>query len=180
MIRYACPVCGAELSADDARAGGEDACPQCRTRFLIPGLPEATPIPPRDRDRDRDSRDDRPKRREPEKVRAIGGMLLGGGIYALVHAVLAAGGSGFLCCLWPGVYFGLVWGILAVVRGSAILNGTDTNPAPRTLHICQIITIVNFDVVNLVLGIMGLVFLGEPEVQDYFDRPPVRDRDSLR
>ncbi len=97
-------------------------------------------------------------------------MLLGGGIYALVQAVLAILGSGFLCCLWPPVYFALVWGILAIIRGASITNDTDKGPPPRVLMICQILMILNLDIPNTILGILGLVFLGEPEVNDYFNR----------
>ncbi len=195
MIRYACPGCAAELSAEDARAGGEDACPKCGTRFLIPGTPPPPPAaeePRRWRDRDdrlsrrddrssrwddRDDRDDRDddyrprrRRRKPERAGAIGGMLLGGGIYSLVWTGAWVVFSTGCFCLLPGTYFGIVWGILAIIRGAAITNDTDRGEAPRALLICQIITIINFDVVNMILGILGLVFLNEPDVDRYFAR----------
>ena len=97
-------------------------------------------------------------------------MLLGGGIYALVQVALMVLGSTGFCCLWPGTYFALVWGIMAIIRGAAITNDTDRGEAPRALLICQIITIINFDVVNMILGILGLVFLNEPDVDRYFAR----------
>lgn len=97
-------------------------------------------------------------------------MLLGGGIYAIVQAALLVLGSTGFCCLWPGTYFALVWGIMAIIRGAAITNDNDRGEAPRALLICQIITIINFDVVNMILGILGLVFLNEPDVDRHFAR----------
>jgi hypothetical protein len=74
-----------------------------------------------------------------------------------------------MCCLWPGVYFELVWAILALIRGINMLNQDDQGP-PKTLAILQIICIANGDVINCVLGIVSLVMLNDPQVQAYYRR----------
>jgi hypothetical protein len=111
-----------------------------------------------------------PKR--PEKVQTIGVMMLVGGIYAILHFLGVGGGSGFACCIWPGLYYALVVGILAIVKGSALLGANPQNEtAPKAVAIMQIVNIINFDVVNCVLGVLTLIFLGEPQMQGYFRNP---------
>jgi hypothetical protein len=144
----------------------------------------------RDYDDDYDD-DDRPSRRSrrsrsgerPGKVQAIAIMTLIGGIMATlvslavltyigVVGVLAGVGTfgvGCLCCLWPGPYYGLTAGILAIVKGSQLLGErAQSLPAPRGTAILLIINIVNFDVVSLVLGIIVLVFCSDPEVEEFY------------
>jgi hypothetical protein len=123
--------------------------------------------------------DDRPRirtrrrggsRTKPDKVTAVGAMMLAGGIMAVLVAVSWSLGSFFTCCLWPGTWYGLVVGIMLIVRGAALL-GTDPGPAPRGLAVAQIILIINLDVINLVLGILAKVFLADPDVTAYFGDP---------
>lgn len=71
-------------------------------------------------------------------------------------------------CLWPGLYFGIVWGILAIIRGVNLLGDQWAYCEPRTLVIMQIIQVVNLDIVNLTMGIIGLVFLNDGEVRSAF------------
>jgi len=132
-----------------------------------------------------DEYDDRPRRRsgqKPSQIQAVGVMMLIGGILGILAGLsmigyfgligmfgVAAGGPGCLCCLWPGMYLELVWGILAVIRGVNMMNRDDQGP-PKTLLILQIICIINGDIVNCVLGIVGLVMLGDEQVQKYYRR----------
>lgn len=137
---------------------------------------EERPSRRRDRRWDTDDEDDRddyePRRRnqKPSEVSAVAGMLLGGGIYALVQAAALVLGSTLICCAWPGTYYALVVGIMMIVRGANMLNNRDESGPPRTLLILQIIMIVNFDIPNLVMGIVGLTLLGNDKVKDYYQR----------
>lgn len=127
----------------------------------------------RRRDDEDDEDEDEPPRRfhrrrgKSGKVSAIGGMLLGGGACALVNSLLWVLGSMLGCCLWPGIWFGVVWGILAIVRGATLL-GDGRQQNPHSLLVMQILQIVNLDVINLVLGILGLTFNSEREVKDSY------------
>ncbi len=139
----------------------------------------------RDDEEDEDDYDEdrlvRRRRRDekPGKVQAIAIMTLVGGILAIVLAVgwlayiglvgLATLGVGLLCCLWPGPYYSLVLGIMATIKGAQLL-GKDGHlqPPPKGISIMMIINIVNGDVVNLVLGILNLVFLNDEEVARYY------------
>jgi hypothetical protein len=121
---------------------------------------------------DRDDYDDRPRRRraqKPGQVQAVGIMLLVGGILGLLTMAAVALSSMGICCLWPGIYFEIVWGILALIRGINMLNQDDQGP-PKTLAILQIICIVNADVINCILGIVCLVMLGDEQVRSYYRR----------
>ena len=132
-------------------------------------------------DKEREDRyeDEEPRRsirrsdQKPGKVQAVSIMTLIGGIYAIVH-FLGVGGSAAastlgICCLWPGWYYGVVVGIFGIIKGSQLLgsNARSQSP-PKGVAIMMIIDIINGDVVCLVLGIIILIFCGDPEVEGYF------------
>ena len=118
-----------------------------------------------DDDRDYDRRPRRPQR--PGQIQAVGIMMLVGGIVGIL--VFLTWASTCFGLLWPGVYFELVVGIMAIVRGASMLN-QDDQPPPRGLAIMQIVCIINLDMINCVLGIVSLVMLNDPQVQDYYRR----------
>jgi hypothetical protein len=98
-------------------------------------------------------------------------MALIGGIWAIMLFLGLIGGSGLVCCLWPGSYYSVVVGILAIIKGSSILgNQAYVNTPPTGIAVMMIINIINGDIVNLVLGILILVFCGDEEVKAYFAR----------
>lgn len=122
----------------------------------------------------------------PGKVQAVAIMTLVGGILATVNAVvmlmimliyggiggLATGGIGFICCLYPPPYYGVVLGIMGIIKGAALLGQQGhMQTAPKGIAIMQIINIINFDVPNCVMGIITLVFMGDPEVGNYYPSP---------
>jgi hypothetical protein len=194
-----CPGCQVRLSVEPKDVGLEVECPYCKTLFTAKRLQprpssagaggrraaEDRPSrrPRRDEDEearpsrrrwDSDDEDDySPRRRRekrPSEISTIAGMLLGGGIWGLA-CVLGVGGlsSGLWCCT-PGPYYALVISILLIVRGANMLGNNDVSGPPRTLQILQIIMIINLDVPNLVMGIIGLVLLGNEKVKDYYER----------
>ncbi len=130
----------------------------------------------RRRDDDDDGDEDEPPRRsrrrrggsrKPGKVGAIGGMLIGGGAWALLANFFSIVIFP-LWCLWPGLYFAIVFGILAIVRGAGLLGNGWRRTNPHTLLVLQILQLVNLDVINVVLGIIGLVFNNDREVSDEY------------
>jgi hypothetical protein len=171
-----CPGCQGRLSVVPSDLGTNVECPYCQTAFLAKRAAIAEPEReaddrPRNRWDDEDNYDAAPRRRgKPGTVSAIGGLLLAGGIYALLHALASVLLSSLMCCVWPGVYFALVWSVLAIIRGSVMLRQNDLHGPPKALVIMQIILIVNFDVINCVLGIIGLILLNNPESRNYYDR----------
>lgn len=183
-----CPSCAHVFTAPDH---AEDEAPR------LPTPPSerlsSRPAPPPQEDYDDEPRpsrrprrdedyDDAPRRRgreKPGKVLAIAIMILIGGILATIYAVgllcyigligAASMGVGLVCCFWPGPYYALVLGIMGIIKGSRLLGEkAHQEVAPRGLGIMMIINIVNFDVWNMVLGIIVLVFLADEEVKDYF------------
>jgi predicted Zn finger-like uncharacterized protein len=192
-----CPACRNELRVQDEFLGRKVRCPTCNAVFEAgttpvadapgapgqgaPGAPAQEEVvdydpaadPRARRRRDPDDYDDRRTRDKPGKVQAIAIMMLIGGILALINGLtllLSLGlGSMGICCLWPGPYYGLVVGIMAIVKGSQLLGKDDwRQPPPRGIAIMQIINIINFDMPNCVMGILTLVFLNEPEVRRYY------------
>jgi hypothetical protein len=126
-----------------------------------------------------DHDDDRPRRSvrsdgtPPGKVQAVAAFTLIGGIVAtlgsLLYAVIAGLSSLGLCCLWPGWIYALVVGILGIVKGAALLGqNARSQPAPKTIGILMIINVVNLDLLTCVMGVLIVVFVSDPEVQDYY------------
>jgi len=108
-----------------------------------------------------------PSGQKPGKVQGIAVMVLVGGILSLLVGV----GFAVSCIMlaWPGTYYAFVLGIMAIVKGSQLLGKDDyLQSPPKAIAIMMIINIVNFDVTNLVLGILVLVFLSDPEVEQYY------------
>jgi hypothetical protein len=175
LERARCTTCGKPLF----RAADDSTPPEKTVRPGIRGRRDDD----EDYDDDVEDEDERPSRRgrtrrdeRPGKVQAIAIMTLIGGIVAcllgLNYLVLGGISSMGLCCLWPGGYYSVVIGILAIVKGSQLLGkeGHLTAP-PKSIAIMMIINIVNGDFICLVMGILILVFCGDPEVEDYYQGP---------
>ncbi len=176
----ACPACGADAAVRPADVGHRVECPRCAHEYRADALDPARAPRPKarrrrrdwgDPDRDTGRRRSRRDDRKPGNVTTIGTLLLTGGIYGLVHdsgiLVLSYG-----CCLfWPFWTVSVVWSILAIVRGAGILSRSGGRPGrPWVLHTLQILCILNFDVVNCILGVVGLCLANTPDAQDYFER----------
>jgi hypothetical protein len=184
-----CPDCDKQLQVPEDLLGKHVQCPACRQTFIaaLPA-PPSNPAPPpaaapireespyqratrEDEDRYVDH-DDRPIRRRPDrmpgKVQAIGILSLIGGIFAILLAIGLGAGTGFACCLWPGTYYSLVFGIIAIVRASAILGARGhLEKLPTSLAIMHMVNIINLDIANLVLGIIIIIFCNDEEVREY-------------
>lgn len=111
------------------------------------------------------------------KVTAIAAMTLAGGIWALLVALgligygllagLATLGIGCLVLI-PAAY-SLVLGIMATLKGARLLgNQPQAEAPPKDVAIMQIINVICCDFVNVVLGILTLVFLSDPEVNSFY------------
>lgn len=177
-----CPSCGQIFTAPDQL---EEETPQraALDQPLPPPNPEPRahqadeeppPVHRRSRYDEYDENDDAPRRRreeKPGKVQALAIMILIGGILACLSGFGWTVLSGFACCLWPGVYYGIVMGIMAIIKGTELLGEKAYRVGPpKGIAVMMIINIINFDMVNLTLGILVLVFLGDREVKEYFRR----------
>jgi hypothetical protein len=101
----------------------------------------------------------------PSKVKAMGGMYLGGGIFAILLSLAALAST--LCVAFWFVY-SLVMGILAAIRGAQLLGKNAKGSGNgKAIAIMQIVNIICCDPVNLGLGITCLVFHNDPEVAAY-------------
>ncbi len=114
--------------------------------------------------------EDRVRRRDkPGKVQAIAIMALVGGIWAVLHGLGSFGGSRGACCFWPGTYYCLVSGVLAIIKGAQLLGeNSRLHAVPMVTGVLLIINIVGLDVVGCVLGILIVVFCSDPEVRSHF------------
>ena len=123
-----------------------------------------------DYDRYEDDGYDRPKKpQKPGQVQAVGIMMLVGGILGLLLVLTYLPATMCIILVWPPIYLELVVGILMIIRGVNMMNQDDQGP-PRTLAILQILFILNLDVINCVLGIVSLIMLNDPKVEEYYRR----------
>lgn len=108
---------------------------------------------------------------KPWKVTAIGGMRLGSGI----TNVLA--GLALFWLVYPLLLIPL--GIVEIISGANLLN---RNPKAasgmKTIAILEIIAIVGFNWISLVVGILTLVWLADPEAEAYLATLPPKDAPS--
>lgn len=178
-IRFICPFCNSLLEIDASGAGMDRSCPRCQGVFNVP-LPAgsaspaqvnspaafaapspsapATPPPPQQ------APAAPPVSVVPGKVQAVRILMAIGGGVALLTAIVWA--SSCVGLAWPGTYYSAILGFLAIFRAASLRP-----PSPRGICAMQIINIVAFDVVNVVLGIVQLVLLSDPECEAYFSRP---------
>jgi len=119
-------------------------------------------------DRTEDDDGDDRSRNKPSEVQTMGVLLMVGGILACIYGAAGALFSGGFCCFWPGMYYELVYGIMAIVKASNLLGSDARNHRPNTIFVMGIITIINADVLNLVFGIIGLSLAGNPNLRRYF------------
>lgn len=173
-FNIACPNCSMNLSATEADVGKQGKCSRYGTVFEIARPQSSSPVQPPDPGPvalSQAAAGFYPPAK-PGKVQAISIMMLIGGIFATVTGIswlIAGVASMGVCCLWPGGYYSLVLGIMAIIASSKLLGQqSHLQPAPKTIAIMQIKNIVNGDIANCVMGIIALVFLSEPEVQQYF------------
>jgi hypothetical protein len=198
MIRFACPACGKVYNASDDQAGKKSVCKKCDAVVLIPnqpvkvvlygkvlppeGMVDPDPEPEKpvratthknrqrtDEHKDAEEEQDPPLGTvlKPVKVTAIGGMLIGGGAWAIFASLFSILIFPLFVC-WPGIYFGIVWAIFAIIKGAGLLGNRWFLYNPHNILILQIVQAVNFDIVNVALGVVGLVFLNEREVGKSF------------
>lgn len=104
---------------------------------------------------------------KPGALQAIAIMQLVGGIIAILVSITVALSTLFIYIPW---IYSLVVGILCVVKGAQLLgSNAHLQKAPKTNAILQIINIIACDWVNLILGIVSLVLMNNPEVKAYFE-----------
>src|SRR5262245_60190133 len=110
-----------------------------------------------------------PAGQQPGKVQAIAIMTIVGGCLAFM-SVFASIGLGSVClvpCLF--IPYNITVGVMALVKGIQLINDKDGSQSPPTAQaIMMIINIISLDFVNLVLGILILVFIADPEVKKFY------------
>jgi hypothetical protein len=105
--------------------------------------------------------------RKPKPVetpRAVPILMLIGGVIAIIanglSVVIFLAGTLIGAC-WPGFWYGLTQGVIALVMG--IIGLSKGGQSPRWPAILQIINIINCDVFNLTFGIIELVLISNAQ-----------------
>jgi hypothetical protein len=115
---------------------------------------------------------------KPGKVQAISIMMLVNGILNILAGLgvtsaimLGTLGIGIICA--PVTILPMILGIFEVIYASKLLSNP---PRPvknlQTIAVLEICAIVTGLGISLIVGILNLVFLSEPEVKDYLDSIP--------
>jgi hypothetical protein len=118
------------------------------------------------------ARQEDPLTRKPAKVTAIEVMALAGGVFGVIM-----GFSFMWTIVWLPWIYSYVYGILAIVIGAKLLaspgytDGVPPDPMHKPPYFVGVMGIINIlccDIWSLTLGILILVFLGDPEVKAYY------------
>jgi hypothetical protein len=115
---------------------------------------------------------------KPGKVQAIAIMMLVNGILNILAGlaitagvVLTSFGFGIICT--PFTILPAVLGVFEVINASRLLTET---PKPvknlQTIAVLEIVAVICGSGLSLIVGILNLVFLSEPEVKAYLDSIP--------
>jgi hypothetical protein len=115
----------------------------------------------------------------PSKVQTIGVLHLVGGIMNLLVAIgwlfyglvfgIATFGVGLVACC--PAFLLLPLGIVEIVSGAKHLSRDHRGlGAPRLTAIAEICGVLGCSLLSMVFGILTLVFLSDPEVDDYYNQ----------
>ena len=109
---------------------------------------------------------------KPGNVQNAGIMMICGGILALM-TTLAVGliAIPYSLCLWtPVTIFGIVAGVLNIVKGSQLAgNCAPGIGVPTAGPVLLIINLINCDMIAPVLGIISLIQLGDPSTRQWLE-----------
>jgi hypothetical protein len=175
------------FKTEERFAGRVARCPNCENQLNIPAAPAPPPPPAPAATKGAPQAAGPPPMPvgpvQPGKLKAVGIMSLCGGVYATLLAIgtiifilvfgVATLGFGLIVgvALFVPIVYSLAMGILAIVNGALLLAGKLRGRGlPMTAAIMQIVNIISCDLINLVLGIINLTFLSNPEVKAYFRR----------
>lgn len=72
-------------------------------------------------------------------------------------------------CIWFFAFYSLVAGIMALVFGIQSLNSPrGMSGSMKAAAIMLIFTIISFDIISMIIGIIALVMVSDPEAQHHF------------
>jgi hypothetical protein len=109
---------------------------------------------------------------KPGRVQTLAILCLVDGALNIIWAISLAGGLivslvGVLCV--PIALYPLTLGILEIIYGAKLAaNPPKVDEPAQYLAIMQIANILVGDVISLVIGILSLVFYGDPDIKAYF------------
>jgi hypothetical protein len=109
---------------------------------------------------------------KPGRIQTLAILCLVDGALNIIWAISLAGGLivslvGILCL--PVALYPLTLGILEIIYGAKLAaNPPKVNKPAQYLAIMQIGNILVGDVISLVVGILSLVFYGDPDIKAYF------------
>lgn len=182
MIRVACPTCGSQFDTHEQYAGQVANCTNCQTPIQIPaatpppGQPAAMAPPGQPAAVTTQVVVQAPAGK-PGKVTAIAVMTLVGGIFALISALIwfvygvifGLATCGILCILFVPATYSLALGIVAIIFGCLLLAAKPKRrSAPYASAIMQVVNIISLDLINVILGIVVLIFLSDRKVRAFF------------
>ncbi|MDY0168800.1 MAG: hypothetical protein RBS80_19805 [Thermoguttaceae bacterium] len=109
---------------------------------------------------------------KPQKLQVVVLLQLITGILSILGVAVAIVVTCGMALLFLVPIYSLATGIMAVVSGAMGLGKNPRHGLYKTVAIMQIVAIISFDIPALVSGILGLVFLGDPNVQAFLEAKP--------
>jgi len=104
---------------------------------------------------------------KPSNVTTAGALLLAGGIWSLLFALVMTVST---CGLWFTSWtYAIAAAIVSIVNGAKLLGDPQGKGVPKATSIMQICQILQGDFIGMTLGIIALVLLGDRETVDYLE-----------
>jgi hypothetical protein len=112
---------------------------------------------------------------KPGKYQAMATMTLANGVLNILYGlgitatiVLGTIGIGLICA--PMTILPVVLGIFEIIAATKMIATPPQRVANfQTLAILEIIAVISGNAISLVVGILNLVFLNDPEIKAYLD-----------
>jgi hypothetical protein len=106
--------------------------------------------------------------RKPFTARLVAFFLFVGGLCAIANPIVLAILSNGLCCYCLPMFFEVIWGVAAVIRGGQLLFARRRQSAPVVMVLFQMYLGGALDLPNSLLGILNLLMLCAPKSRAYF------------
>ncbi len=115
---------------------------------------------------------------KPNNINAIGALLLAGGVMTVMVSVgMAIATFG----LWLPWIYGVIAGTYSIIRGSTLLgdNAAGTG-VPTSAPAMLILNVLNCDMMSMVMGIVALALMQDPQARAYLTGQQQDDNDLAR
>lgn len=110
---------------------------------------------------------------KPSNLQLLAICLIVGGVFSIMMAATVALAS---FCLWLPWIYGLIAGILAIIKGVKLMgDGSFGAGTPTTQSVLLIVNVINFDFMSVIMGVIALVMSQDHDTRTYLEGVEILD-----